>query len=295
MELTAQTSPSASSLSPHRHDEVILGEGVTVEAPVAAAAIRSLSALIDVVVYSGLTGLLLTAANHAFGEVNLAVQQGISSLILVLVWLVFPWIFEVSTRGRSLGKLITRTRVVRTDLGPISPRHSLVRCLLRLVEISLGFGIPSLISLLVTRKTQRLGDLAAGTIVVNDNVPLILSTSPQMPPQLAGWAMSADLGTIPMELSLAIRQFLSRRERIAGSARQHMAADLAARLAPYVLPAPPAGTTEEDFLTAVLAERGRRERFRMERQRQLVGNVLGQSGPPQALSTPPQGYADPRW
>lgn len=265
---------SAVVSSPSNHTDVILGEGVAVETSITPAAIRILSGLIDFLVYTGLVSLLTFLVMRARPEASEAFLVAMANVNMVVVWLVFPIVFELSTTGRSLGKLITRTRVVRTDLAAVGFRQSFIRSLLRLIELIL-FALPLIISLLTTRRTQRLGDLAAGTIVVNEHVPLQVSSVAPMPAPLMSWAVNADLGAIPQSLALAIRQFLLRKDRFSTPMRLQIAADLSANLRAYVMPLPPPGTPDEVFLTAVLSERGRRERFRLYRQQQLVRSVLG--------------------
>jgi uncharacterized RDD family membrane protein YckC len=70
--------------------------------------------------------------------------------------------------GRSLGKLVTGTIVVKRDGTPAGFGLTIVRTVLRLVEVNpfLAGGIPAGIALLCTKGKQRLGDLAAGTYVV---------------------------------------------------------------------------------------------------------------------------------
>lgn len=70
--------------------------------------------------------------------------------------------------GRSLGKVLTATIVVRADGRTPSYLQAIVRTLLRLFEVNpflLG-GLPAGISLLVTRNKRRLGDLASATFVI---------------------------------------------------------------------------------------------------------------------------------
>ena len=56
------------------------------------------------------------------------------------------------------------------------------------------FGVPALLTALLSGRGKRLGDLVAGTYVVRDRVRLHLPWPATMPPPLAGWAARADIG-----------------------------------------------------------------------------------------------------
>jgi uncharacterized RDD family membrane protein YckC len=92
--------------------------------------------------------------------------QATSAVWLTLCVLYFP-VTEGLT-GRSLGKLVTGTKVVTVAGHRPGVLRALVRTLTRLVEVNpllLG-GTPAAIAVLASRNHQRLGDMAAGTYVV---------------------------------------------------------------------------------------------------------------------------------
>jgi uncharacterized RDD family membrane protein YckC len=75
--------------------------------------------------------------------------------------------------GATLGKLVAGTRVRSTDGGRVGFRRALIRNLMRLIDGICLYLIGAL-SVLVTRRRQRLGDLAGGTIVVQRAWPSAL-------------------------------------------------------------------------------------------------------------------------
>ena len=75
-----------------------------------------------------------------------------------------PYFFH----GRSLGKLTLHLRVVRLDGRKLSFWNCLLRWILRLVDISASMGILAMLSIIISSKMQRLGDLAAGTTVIHE-------------------------------------------------------------------------------------------------------------------------------
>ncbi|UCE87823.1 MAG: RDD family protein, partial [Deltaproteobacteria bacterium] len=96
-------------------------------------------------------------------------------VVFLLVQLAAEWsyfvLFEMSSGGRSLGKLVAGLRVVRDGGLPISFRASAVRNLLRIVDYLPTSYLVGLTSIVVSPEGKRLGDLAAGTLVVRLDRP----------------------------------------------------------------------------------------------------------------------------
>ena len=242
---------------------MITGEAVALEVTPASVGLRLLSGLIDYGLYAG--GAVLSLATWSTvqqrlspGMSNAAAVAQISVLILTCT-VVIPLTIEVLSRGRSAGRLVTGCRVVRDDGGAIRLRHCLVRTLTAVIEVWLIQGIPAVCSCVVTRRGKRLGDLLAGTYVINERSGAMSVPPLIMPPELAHWAAQTDIRPLPGNLALAGRTFLQRTATLQPDARARLGADLAARILPFVAPTPPAGTHPERFLAAVLCERRDRE------------------------------------
>ncbi|WP_396193932.1 RDD family protein [Flavobacterium sp.] len=73
---------------------------------------------------------------------------------------------ESLLEGQTLGKKLVKIKVVKIDGYQASFGDYLIRWLFRLIDISLGSGIIGLIAMVVNSKTQRLGDMSAGTAVI---------------------------------------------------------------------------------------------------------------------------------
>jgi hypothetical protein len=112
--------------------------------------------------------------------------------------------------------------------------------------------------MLISTHGKRLGDLTAGTVVVQERVAGARSFHAVMPPPLAGWAQALDLARLPDELALSVRSFLSRAPQMSEASRADLGNRLAAAVAAVTSPPPPPGTPGWAYLTAVLAERRRR-------------------------------------
>lgn len=78
---------------------------------------------------------------------------------------------ELLTGGRSIGKVAVGLRVVGDGGLPLTPSASLVRNLLRMVDMLPGSYVVGLVAIVVSPQGKRLGDLAAGTIVVRLDKP----------------------------------------------------------------------------------------------------------------------------
>jgi len=243
--------------------DVVTGEAVALDLRPASFATRGLAFALDA----------LIIAVIGFGSLWLLIFLGVvvdetamsALLILFVVGLVvgLPVAVETLTRGRSLGKFAAGLRVVRDDGGPVRVRHAVVRQLVGFGELWLTLGSPAVICSLVHPRGKRVGDLLAGTYVVRERSGAVSVPPVQMPPELAGWARSADIGRLPEQVALSVRQFLSRTARLHPSSRQTLGTSLAAEVARYVAPPAPAGTHPERMMAAVLAERRERDLRRL--------------------------------
>lgn len=242
---------------------MITGEAVALEVTPVSVGLRLLSGLIDYGLYAG--GAVLSLATWSTVQQRLspgmsnAVAVAQISVLILTCTVVIPLTIEVLSRGRSAGRLVTGCRVVRDDGGAIRLRHCLVRTLTAVIEVWLIQGIPAVCSCVVTRRGKRLGDLLAGTYVINERSGAMSVPPLIMPPELAHWAAQTDIRPLPGNLALAGRTFLQRTATLQPDARARLGADLAARVLPFVAPTPPAGTHPERFLAAVLCERRDRE------------------------------------
>ena len=243
---------------------IVTGEAVALELRPAGIGSRGIAFLIDYVLQTiVLIGLTLVATNVVIGIDEAA---GLTFIIVsvVIVFVGYPVGFETLWRGRTLGKAAMGLRVLRDDGGPIRFRHAFVRGLVGVVADRPGitYTLAALIPMLVTNRSKRLGDLAAGTVVVQERVPSRLAQPAVMPPALSAWAATIDLSMVNDELAMALRQFLGRSAQLAPWAREQMGSQLLAELASRTAP-PPAGTPPWAYFSAVLAERTRREMERV--------------------------------
>jgi uncharacterized RDD family membrane protein YckC len=265
-------------------DDLVTGEAVALELPAAGIALHALSGFLDV----SITILVLVAGIFVVPVITQGADDAIlgtvTTVLLVMVFVILPTTLETLTRGRSAGKFATGLRTVRDDAGPIGFRHALTRALVGFVEIWLLVGVPALVSGLVSSKGKRLGDHAAGTYVVRERVHLRLPAPPAMPPELAAWAAGADIARLPDGLAMAMRQFLMRATLLSPSSRAAIGTQLYQEVIPYLAPAPPMGVHPEVVLTAVIADRRRRDAIRLQREANLRARLI----PADPIDVPPR-------
>jgi uncharacterized RDD family membrane protein YckC len=274
--------------------ELVTGEAVALDIRVARLASRALALFVDMVLQVFLLYVSIIIVGLSAGVSDSAVTVGLSIVVTVLILIGYPTIVETLTRGRTLGKLAVGLRVVGDDGGPERFRQALVRALAEFVEIWALVGSPALITSLLNSRGKRLGDLFAGTIVIQDRVPVNVFLGPVaiMPPVLAPWASSVELSLLPDNVALAARQYLTRFWELAPRVRDEMGRRLTDEVVRYVSPPPPAGFRPEIYLSAVLAERRHREERRLA-ERAARRAAIGRRGVPLPAGGPPVPVAMP--
>lgn len=107
--------------------------------------------------------LLLSYLSHS--DEVFGVSAGVWTITLfVLEWFYGPF-FEIAWQGQTPGKWLTSIRVIGADGLPLAPWQAILRNVLRFVDL-LGLGFVGLVSAASNPRFQRLGDLAAGTMVI---------------------------------------------------------------------------------------------------------------------------------
>ncbi|MGE2834080.1 RDD family protein [Mycobacterium sp. SMC-4] len=259
---------------------VVTGDAVVLDIQIAQLPVRALSVLIDVIVVLLVYVLGVVLWALTLSEMDEAFSASVLLIFTVLALVGYPVIFETVTRGRTLGKMVMGLRVVSDDGSPERFRQALFRALAGAIEIWMLTGGPAVICSLLSSKGKRIGDIFAGTVVISERAPK-MAPPPVMPPQLASWASALELsGLRPGQAELA-RQFLARAPQLQPQVRDEMAYRIATEVVAQISPPPPPGAPPAMVLSAVLAERHRRELLRLHPQSVPPG------GPPQQPSTWP--------
>ena len=203
----------------NEHLSVETPEQIRINYSVAGIGSRFYAALVDIAVLIPLIciGAYVTIRaqldlDENFGNWLVAIT-GIA--IFALIW-GYYMVFEITMNGQSPGKRALGLRVIKAQGYPISFSDSAIRNLVRIIDFLPFFYGTGLVVMLFNENWQRLGDLAAGTLVVKENA--VASPNPVHPPTIqksnfvyADWIQPAQV--TDAELA-AIREYLVRRRTL---------------------------------------------------------------------------------
>lgn len=163
-------------------------EGVELKLPIAGLAPRALAWLVDA---------LIKMIAVSVASFTLAILDASGTALYLLIVFVALWfynvLFEVFNHGATPGKRALNLRVMNIEGTPVGWSGSLTRNLIRAVDALPGCYAFGCISVLLSRNFQRLGDLAAGTIVVHDT----RKTRPMA---------SADVVAVPLQVPVSLEE-----------------------------------------------------------------------------------------
>ena len=163
-----------------------LDENLNIETPenivfayqIAGIGSRFLAAVVDTLVIFVLQIVLFLALAVTFtlnyDSILDAVDGGdtwklaVISIALFIVYWGYYIFFEIYWNGQSPGKRRMKLRVIRTDGTPITLTEAVIRNIIRLVDfLPVNYAV-GVVTMLLNQQSRRLGDLAAGTLVIHD-------------------------------------------------------------------------------------------------------------------------------
>jgi uncharacterized membrane protein SpoIIM required for sporulation/uncharacterized RDD family membrane protein YckC len=262
-----------------QHHGVETPEHVDVRFELAGIGSRLAAALLDtLLLWLGLIALSLLYSWVVSGRNN-TTFQGWASAILVLLLFVLLWgyftLFEALNGGRTPGKQALGIRVVMDTGRPLTPAAAVVRNLVRLLDCYFPLlpFVPALVTMFIERSNKRLGDLAAGTIVVRDR-PTLWAIGTGTAPDVAKREEPVETG--PPELTeeefRLLDRFLTRLPDLAPDVRTRIAVDLTRRFEARI----PRRTIDfEGYLLEVFTaeQEKRRSRFATRAQPGVAGRT----------------------
>ena len=235
---------------------LVTPEAVVLQFETAGLGSRLLAILIDLAIQSALLLVASIALIGLAGEEASATAGVVVVLLLVTaVLLGYPIAFESLWRGRTPGKAALGLRVVTTDGAPVRFRHAAVRGFLTLVDFYLTSGAAAVLAVLFSRDNQRLGDLAAGTLVLRQRsgAPPPRPVEFHLPPGYEGYATTLDLARLTADDYGAVRSFLLRAASLPQETRRSLSVQLANTVAGRIGHSPPPDIPPEAFLGCVAA------------------------------------------
>jgi uncharacterized RDD family membrane protein YckC len=230
-------------------------EQIALEFPLAGAGSRFLALAIDsfvqiaVLLVLALVGLLgLWFRSRGFQSLATWVAAVLILLAFVLYYGYFA-AFEALWGGQTPGKRAVGLRVISVTGQPITPFDALLRNLLRIVDQMPGIYAVGVLSIFFTSRNQRLGDLVAGTVVVQEQGQAHTDlSSPKAPvPRLGAARLS-------IEEVEVIQAFLTRRADLPDYLRMHTAGQLANRIRQRLELSAASHSDDEALIESIAAE-----------------------------------------
>jgi uncharacterized RDD family membrane protein YckC len=223
-------------------------EGVSLELVRAGVGSRFMARLLDTVIQLGIIFALAYAiyATSAPGSV-----RAVARVLIFLVIFAYDVPFELWNGGRTIGKSAAGIRVTGTDGDRVGFFSSATRNIFRIIDFLPAFYAIGVTSMVSTKRDQRLGDLAASTIVIRDRFPGLTSHMPAPATVPVDAVATWDVSAIGSGDLATIHQFLDRRLSLPLAVRAHFANEIANRIGPKVAGAP-YGTHPEYLLEGVV-------------------------------------------
>ena len=226
-------------------------EGVRLELTLAGLGTRILAAAIDAVVQGALLAAVVFGAvaigSSVTADLGFLFLGGISIAVAVIL-IAYPVSFETLNGGRTPGKAALGIRVIRASGAPVGFWSSMIRNLFRLVDfLPTGYAVGAF-AILATDGNQRLGDMAASTMVIRDRIPTRVPVADLGP--APGW----DVSSVTRDEVVLVRRFFDRSRSLPLDRRAQLAEQIASRLRPKVGGVEQA-ISDEEFLRRMLGQK----------------------------------------
>ena len=253
-------------------------ELVDIEMPLAGIGSRFIALLVDTLIWIAgflvivvLIVIFAQSSTPASTPASSDISEQWAVAIVIFIIFLLNWgyftLFEAYWNGRTPGKRVARIRVIQRSGRAIGLFESMARNLVRYIDMQpFGLNAVGVISIFASRRHQRLGDLAAGTLVVRDRIqeaPLwgdsgartftaqIFAPSAPAPEPHNAYVLPADgiarLSSTDLEV---LEGFFSRRLDLSLPTRRALAERIAAAIQSKSGLEPPVGASVETFLEA---------------------------------------------
>jgi uncharacterized RDD family membrane protein YckC len=159
-------------------------ENVAFGYQVAGIGSRFIASLLDTLLVVLLQIVVIVVATLIINAIEQSpLADSLSAWVIAIfgvILTVFYWgyyvLFEMLWNGQSPGKRWVGLRVIRADGTPITLSEALIRNLVRVVDfLPVAYGV-GIITMFIDKQSRRLGDLAAGTLVVQDRAPISIQS-----------------------------------------------------------------------------------------------------------------------
>ncbi len=242
---------------------VVTPEAVVLQFRAANVGSRIAAAALDLAIWGTAYSLALTVGTIVqltYSPLPTWLAVTIMTFLTFGLVVLYPVIFESTWNGRTPGKAALGLRVVTTEGAPVSFRHAAIRSAVGLFEIFSTFGFAAAVAIFTSSGGKRVGDFAAGTIVLRER-------SAQSPPRAIifhapegaeEFASTLDVSMLTSAEYVTIRAFLLRAESLDKHARLALANSLGSRFLKRIRTRPPEWLTAEGYLLCLATAYQRR-------------------------------------
>jgi uncharacterized RDD family membrane protein YckC len=235
---------------------IVTPEAVILDLERAGVASRTLAFAIDILALAAVLLAVALVVVQTVGHIEGfggAVAAVATSAGMVVVWFC-TW--ETLWRGRTPGKAALGLRAVSLDGTTIRFQQAFVRAAVGLIDIFVPpVGFTAVVSALLSPRDQRLGDMAAGTLVVRERSAQsrVMPAWFTPPPGYEGYVASLDVSALDEDAYGLVRTYLLRYAERTPGAREHLALRLANPLALRMDHVPPRWLHPYMFLVCLAA------------------------------------------
>ena len=238
---------------------VVTPEAVPLQFSEAGVGSRGIALLIDFAILIATLLALNAFLGYLIGDTASPLPEWVViATTLVTNFLVYfgYWIgFETLMHGRTPGKIAMGLRVVTVEGSPVRFRHAAARAALGQVDFTLTVGVAAVLATLLSKRSQRLGDMVAGTVVLRERSAAGPPRAAQfrVPDGAEAYAASLDVSGLSPQEYETIREYLIRAWDLAPAARMELARRLAVGIAAKLRHHPPPYVNPPLFLQCVAA------------------------------------------
>ena len=241
-------------------------EQIALEFSLATVGSRFLALAVDTLIQIGCGLVLLAGVGLGAFAASFTPAQAdpwflaVAVLGLFVIYYAYFAVFESIWNGQTPGKRFIGLRVIHASGRPVSVFEAILRNVIRIADQLPGIYAIGIVSVFVTERSQRLGDLAAGTVVVHETAAR--GGSREFTADVPAVAQSTQHGALKLtaeEISL-IELFFRRREQLDVFGRQRAARKIAERIRERL--AITERIDDEQLLEEIVAEYKARGRYR---------------------------------
>ena len=147
-------------------------QNVVIEYPASTVFERIVAGILDLFIVSILSWFFIYMASKLFGKFNVDQMGQIFLMLMPLVIMImYHTLSEYLANGQSVGKKVLGIRMVRVDGQRAGMREAILRSIVLILDLVLSSGVLGILMISISRRQQRLGDMAANTVVIKSSPP----------------------------------------------------------------------------------------------------------------------------